>query len=100
MRLSSFQTRLILAGVRQQFAADAQLKLFGLQPDQTARCGYVDLQVKRAARPSVRKRAVASMALVPAAGLPGDTVAHQRGAHGAEFAHCVAAKTKVLEVQT
>lgn len=98
MRLSTSQTRLIVDCVRQQFGADAQVMLFGSRLDDTALGGDVDLLVETAQHPSVRQRALATMALEQALNLPVDIVAHQRGTPGSTFARCVAAKAKALEV--
>ena len=97
MRLSPSQTRLILDCVHQQFGADAQVMLFGSRLDDTARGGDVDLLVETAAHPSVRQRALATMALEQALNLPVDIVAHQRGTHASAFARSVRAKAQALE---
>lgn len=97
MRLSTSQTRQILDCVRQQFGADAQVMLFGSRLDDTARGGDVDLLVETAANPSVRQRALATMALEEALNLPVDIVAYQRGTPASAFARIVRAKAQTLE---
>ena len=97
MRLNSTQTRLILDCVRQQFGADAQVMLFGSRLDDTARGGDVDLLVETSGRPSVRQRALATMALEQALNLPVDIVAHQRGTPSSAFERSVCAKAQPLE---
>ena len=99
MRLSTSQTRQILDCVRQQFGADAQAMLFGSRLDDTARGGDVDLLVETAQHPSVRQRALATMALEQALNLPVDIVAHQRGTPASAFERMVRAKAQLLESQ-
>ena len=79
MRLSADQARVILSCVRQQFGADAQVKLFGSRLDDSLRGGDVDLLVETAAAPTLHQRALATMALEQALSLPVDIVAVQRG---------------------
>ena len=98
MRLSTSQTRQILDCVRQQFGADAQVMLFGSRLDDTARGGDVDLLVETAQHPSVRRRALATMALEQALNLPVDIVAHQRGTSASAFEQMVRAKAPLLEL--
>ena len=98
MRLSTSQTRLTLDCVRQQFGADAQVMLFGSQLDDTARGGDVDLLVETAAHPSVRQRALATMALEQALNLPVDIVAHQCGTPASAFERMVSANAQLLEL--
>ena len=98
MRLSTTQTRLILECVRAQFGADAQVLLFGSRLDDAARGGDVDLLVETAAEPTVRQRALATMALEQALNLPVDIVAQQRGVPGSAFAQIARAKAQLLEV--
>ena len=98
MRLSTFQTRQILDCVRQQFNADAQVMLFGSRLDDTARGGDVDLPVETAQHPSVRQRALATMALEQALNLPVDIVAHQCGTPASAFEQMVRAKAQMLEL--
>ena len=62
MRLSVDQTRLILRCVRQQFGADAGVKLFGSRLDDSARGGDVDLLVETQGPPTLRQRALATLA--------------------------------------
>ena len=75
MRLSVDQTRVILHCVHQQFGADAQVMLFGSRLDDTARGGDVDLLVESQTTPTLRQRALATMALEQALNLPVDIVA-------------------------
>jgi len=97
MRLSTSQTSLILDCVRQQFGADAQVMLFGSQLDETGRGGDVDLRVETAAHPSVRQRALATMALEQTLNLPVDIVAHQRGAPPSASVRMVQGRAQALE---
>ena len=57
MRLSADQARVILSCVRQQFGADAQVKLFGSRLDDSSRGGDADLRVETAAAPTLHQRA-------------------------------------------
>ena len=97
MRLSTSQTRLTLDCVRQQFGADAQVMLFGSQLDDTARGGDVDLLVETAAHPSVRHRALVTMALEQALNLPVDIVAHQCGTSASAVARMVHGNAQLPE---
>ena len=97
MRLSTSQTRSILDCVRQQFGADAQVMLFGSQLDDTARGGDFDLLVETAAHPSVRQRALATMALEQALNLPVDIVAHQRGTPPSAWVRVVRGRAQAME---
>ena len=97
MRISSAQTRLILDCVRPQFGADAQVMLFGSRLDDTARGGDVDLLVETAAHPSVRQRALATMALEQALNLPVDIVAHQCGTPASTWVRVVQGRAQALE---
>ena len=98
MRLSTTQTEVILSCVRAQFGADAQVMLFGSRLDDTARGGDVDLLVTTANEPTVRQRALATMALEAALNLPVDIVAQQRGVPEGAFAQIARAKAQLLEV--
>jgi predicted nucleotidyltransferase len=97
MRLSAAQTEVILNCVRQQFGADARVMLFGSRLDDAARGGDVDLLVETAARPTLRQRALATLALEQALNLPVDIVAQQRGTSGSAFARSVHGKARLLE---
>lgn len=97
MRLSVDQTRVILHCVRQQFGADARVMLFGSRLDDTARGGDVDLLVESQAQPSLRQRALATLALEQALNLPVDIVAMQRGTPGSTFARMARSKAQPLE---
>ena len=98
MRLSVDQTRVILSCVRQQFGEHAQVKLFGSRLNDLARGGDVDLLVETDHAPTLRQRALATMALEQALSLPVDIVATQRGSHGSAFARIARSKAQVLEV--
>lgn len=97
MRLSTAQTRLILDCVHKQFGADAQVMLFGSRLDDSARGGDVDLLVDSVAEPTVRQRALATLALEHALNLPVDIVAQQRGTPGSAFARMARANAQLLE---
>jgi predicted nucleotidyltransferase len=97
MRLSAAQAEVILNCVRQQFGADARVMLFGSRLDDAARGGDVDLLVETATRPTLRQRALATLALEQALKLPVDIVAQQRGTSGSAFARSVRGKARVLE---
>jgi len=100
MRLSDDQARTILRCVRQQFGADAQVKLFGSRLDDSSRGGDVDLLVETAAAPTLHQRALATMALERALNLPVDIVAVQHGHPGRAFARIARAKAQWLEQST
>ena len=102
MRLSADQARVILGCVRQQFGADAQVLLFGSRLDDLARGGDVDLLVESAGQPALRQptlrqRALATMALEQALNLPVDIVAQQRGTPGSAFARIARSKAQPLD---
>lgn len=86
MRLSPAQARVIIQCVRQQFGADAGVAVFGSRLDDQARGGDVDLLVECASSPTLRQRALATLALEDALQLPVDIVAVQRGSLGSPFA--------------
>ena len=96
MRLSPAQTDVILNCVRQQFGADARVMLFGSRLDDSARGGDVDLLVDTASPPTLRQRALATLALEQALNLPVDILAQQRGTHGSAFARSVRGKAQPL----
>ena len=98
MRLSPEQIRLIVACVRQQFGADAGVKLFGSRLDDGVRGGDVDLLVECASLPTLMQRARATMALEAALNLPVDIVATQRGTPGSAFARIARSRAQSLEV--
>ena len=98
MRLSVDQTSVILHCVHQQFGADAQVLLFGSRLDDTARGGDVDLLVESAAPPTLRQRALATLALEQALNLPVDIVAMQRGTPGSAFARIARSRAQPLKV--
>ena len=97
MRLTPEQTRTILHCVRQQFGAQAQVKLFGSRLDDSARGGDVDLLVESEHPPTLRQRALATMALEQALNLPVDIVATQTGTHGSAFARIARSQAHALE---
>lgn len=97
MRLSATQTRVILNCVRQQFGADVRVMLFGSRLDALARGGDVDLLVESAAPPTLRQRALATMALEQALNLPVDIVAVQRGSAENAFARIARSRAQPLE---
>ena len=99
MRLSPAQTSLILTCVRQQYGADAQVMLFGSRLDDSARGGDVDLWVDTARPPTLRQRALATLALEQALNLPVDILAQQRGTRGGAFARSVCGKAQPLETR-
>ena len=86
MRLTSSQANVIQRCVREQFGADAQVKLFGSRLDDSAQGGDVDLLVETNAALTLRQRALATMALEQALYLPVDLVTVQRGQPGSAFA--------------
>lgn len=98
MRVSTAQTEVILACVRAQFGADAQVMLFGSRLDDTARGGDLDLLVSTHDAPTVRQRALATMALEAALNVPVDIIAQQRGVPATAFAQIARAKAQPLEV--
>jgi predicted nucleotidyltransferase len=85
MRLSPDQVSTIVACVRQNFGDDSSVALFGSRLDDAARGGDVDLLVETETRPTLRQRALATMALEQALNLPVDIVATQRGTPGSAF---------------
>ena len=97
MRLTFDQTRVILHCVRQQFGDQAQVKLFESRLDDLARGGDVDLLVESEHPPTLRQRALATMALEQALGLPIDIVATQIGNPGSAFAPMARGKAVALE---
>lgn len=97
MRLSAGQTATILSCVRQHFGADAQVMLFGSRLDDTARGGDVDLLVESVEAPTLRQRALATIALGQALNLPVDIVAVQRGTTGSAFSRIARSKARPLE---
>jgi len=96
MRLSPAQTDVILTCVRQQYGADASVMLFGSRLDDSARGGDVDLLVDTAGPPTLRQRALATLALEQALNLPVDILAQQIGTPGGAFARSVRGKAKPL----
>jgi hypothetical protein len=100
MRLSDDQTSAIVRCVRQQFGAEAQVMLFGSRLNDSSRGGDVDLLVETVAPPTLRQRALASLALEHALDLPVDIVAVQRGQPGSAFARMVRAQAQPLEQPT
>jgi len=99
MRLSPDQTRVILDCVHHVFGAQAGVKLFGSRLDDSARGGDVDLLVESEHPPTLRQRALATMALEQALNLPVDIVATQRGTRGSAFARIAASRALLLEAQ-
>ena len=97
MRLTLDQTRIILHGVRQQFGDQAQVKLFGSRLDDLAHGGDVDLLVESEQAPTLRQRALATMALEQALNLPVDIVATQSGTTGSAFVRIARSKAQALE---
>lgn len=100
MRLSPAQARLIVQCVRQQFGANARVMLFGSRLDDTARGGDVDLLVESEAPATLRQRALVTMALEKALGLPVDIVALRRGTPGSAFARIARSRAQPLENAT
>jgi predicted nucleotidyltransferase len=86
MRLTPDQARLIVGCVHQHFGTDATVMLFGSRLDDKARGGDVDLLVECEAPPTLRQRALVTMAIEQALALPVDIVAQQRGTPGSAFA--------------
>lgn len=97
MRLTPDQARVIVICVRQQFGADAQVKLFGSRLDDSLRGGDVDLLVETTSAPSLHQRALATMALERALDLPVDIVAVQRGHPGSAFARIARERARSME---
>jgi predicted nucleotidyltransferase len=97
MRLSADQAAVILGCVRQQFGADAKVMLFGSRLDDLAHGGDVDLLVESQDVPTLRQRALATLALEQALNLPVDIVALQRGTAGSAFARIARRKAQPLE---
>ena len=100
MRLNSDQAREILRCMRQQFGVDARVMLFGSRLNDAARGGDVDLLVESTARPTLRQRALATIALERALNLPVDIVAVQRGQPGSAFARIARSQAQLLEEPT
>ncbi|MDP3086332.1 MAG: nucleotidyltransferase domain-containing protein [Rubrivivax sp.] len=98
MRLSDAQTAVILNSVRQQFGDDAQVLVFGSRLDDSAHGGDLDLLVESAAPPTLRQRALASLAIEQTLNLPVDIVTRQRGTQGSAFARIARAKAQALEM--
>ncbi|MEO8299143.1 MAG: nucleotidyltransferase domain-containing protein [Burkholderiales bacterium] len=96
MRLNHEQTRVILQCVRQQFGADAGVALFGSRLDDDARGGDVDLLVESTAPPTLRQRALVTLALEQALQLPVDIVTVQRGTPGSAFARIARSRARTL----
>ena len=97
MRLTPKQARVILECLRQQFGADAQVKLFGSRLNDSSRGGDVDLLVETAAAPTLHQRALATMALEQALNLPVDIVAVQRGQPGSAFVRIARDQAQPME---
>ena len=97
MRLTPKQARVILECLRQQFGADAKVKLFGSRLDDSSRGGDVDLLVETAAAPTLHQRALATMALEQALNLPVDIVAVQRGQPGSAFVRIARGQAQPIE---
>ena len=97
MRLTPDQARVILNCVRQQFGADAQVKLFGSRLDDLSRGGDVDLLVETPAAPTLHQRALATIALERALNLPVDIVAVQRSHPGSAFARIARSQAQPIE---
>jgi predicted nucleotidyltransferase len=96
MRLRPDQTKLILDCLRRQYGADARVLLFGSRLDDAARGGDVDLLVETVTPPTLRQRALATLALEQALSLPVDIVAVQRGTLGSAFARIARASAMPL----
>lgn len=97
MRLSAAQTQLNVHCVRQQFAADAQVMLFGSGLDAAARDGGVDLLIESEAPATLHQCALVPMAPEKALNLPVDIVALQRGAPGSALALIAHSRAQPLE---
>jgi predicted nucleotidyltransferase len=63
MRLSPDQQATIVHCARQQFGAGARVLVFGSRLDDAARGGDVDLLVESATPPTLRQRALATLAM-------------------------------------
>ena len=96
MRLSDDQARVILHCMRRQFGVDAQVMLFGSRLNDAAHGGDVDLLVETNSPPTLRQRALATMALERALNLPVDIVAVQRGQPGSAFARIARSQAQPL----
>ncbi|MBI3154207.1 MAG: nucleotidyltransferase domain-containing protein [Burkholderiales bacterium] len=99
MRLDADQTDTILACIRHQFGDDARVMVFGSRLDDSARGGDIDLLVETSAPPTLRQRALATMALEGALQLPVDIVAVQRGVPASPFARMARARAVPLGPQ-
>lgn len=97
MRLTPDQISTIVACVRQTFGEQSGVSLFGSRLDDSARGGDVDLLVETEHRPTLRQRALATMALEEALSLPVDIVATQRGTEGTPFERIARSRARVLE---
>jgi uncharacterized protein len=97
MRLTAFQTQLILDCIHQQFGPDAGVMLFGSRLDDAARGGDVDLLVESDTPATLRQRAMATMALEQALNLPVDIVSVQRGSSGSAFARIARHQAQPLQ---
>jgi uncharacterized protein len=94
MRLSPDQVSTILACIRQNFGDGSSVALFGSRLDDCARGGDVDLLVETETRPTLRQRALATLALEQALNLPVD--AAQRGTHGSAFERIARSRAQAL----
>jgi|CXWL01.1.fsa_nt_gi predicted nucleotidyltransferase len=99
MRLSPQHQTAIVHCVRQQFGADARVMVFGSRVDDAARGGDVDLLVESPAPPTLRQRALTTLALEQALGLPVDIVARQQGTPGGSFARVVQRHAQAIDGQ-
>jgi predicted nucleotidyltransferase len=97
MRLSPQQQTAIVHCVRQQFGADARVMVFGSRLDDTARGGDVDLLVESPAPPTLSQRALTTLALEQALGLPVDIVARQQGTPGGTFFRVAHSHAQAIE---
>ena len=96
MRLTSSQSRLIVATVRQQLGAQTRVFLFGSRLDDAARGGDVDILLESEREPSLLDRARIKMVLEDLLLLPVDVVAIKRGARPTAFQRIAMAKSIVL----
>jgi predicted nucleotidyltransferase len=96
MRLSSDQTQVILRCVRQHFGDKARVMLFGSRLDDAVRGGDVDLLVECEHAPTLRQRALTTMALEQALSLPVDILAEQDGVAGSAFARIARSRAQPL----